>query len=356
MKVDRERVLAYRVAAQRLDRVSDLEILDIGVQDTPYGSARLALAARGASPDGATLVWGARGAPHLHRPEDLPGLATALWPLDDADARSRISSTQIKEGARLGLRAFAVTAEALRATVTGPMPKGEMSTAVSALVPESLTYDCVPCGARHISGGLLQQAGLAGGVRVETRGAKTFLAPIEDGAGVPGRAGGTRELVLAYLRLLGPASRADVAKYLGVGRAAVDRVWPDGLAGVEVEGRDLWLPADRVEALRSAPPPRLVRLLPPSDPYLLPRDRDLLVPDKARQAEVWRMLGNPGALLVDGEIAGVWRARKKGRARLEITVTAFGALSGGVRAAAEGEARRVADARDVAEVVLQFGT
>ena len=354
MKVDRTRVLAYRVTAQGLDRSGGDALLDIGVQDTPYGSAALALAARGIAPDAATLTWAARGAPHLHRTRDLTALAAALWPLDDADARARIPYTPIKEGAKLGLRAFTVTAEALRATVTGVMPKGEMSTAVSALVPGTLTYDCAPCGSRHISGGLLQQAGAAAGVRVEVRGAKTFLAPIDGWPGVPRQAEGTRDLVLAYLRLLGPAAPADVAKYLGAGRAAVERVWPEDLTEVEVGGRSLWLPADRAEALRSAPPPRLVRLLPPSDAYLLPRDRDLLVPDRARQGEIWRTPGSPGALLVDGEIEGVWRARKKGRTRLEITVTAFGTLSAEVRAAAEDEARRVAEARGIAEAVLKF--
>ncbi|MEV0730383.1 hypothetical protein [Polymorphospora sp. NPDC050346] len=51
IKVTRSRVLAYRVAAQRLDRAGGgdpaaLAVLDLGVQDTPYGSARQAVAAR----------------------------------------------------------------------------------------------------------------------------------------------------------------------------------------------------------------------------------------------------------------------------------------------------------------------
>ncbi len=360
MELDRRRVLAYRVAAQGLDRTApaeDAEVLGVGVQDTPYGSARLALAARATDigvPGTSTLVWAARGAPHLHRRADLAGLAAALWPIDDADARARIVASQIKEGARLGLAAFRATAEALRAAVDRPMPKGEVSAAVSAMVPEALTYDCGPCGSRHISGGLFQQAGLAGGVRVETRGAKTFLAPLEGRADVPEEAAGTAELVRAYLRLLGPAGRSDVARYLGVSNAVVERVWPEGLTEVRVGGRRLWLPADRADALRSAPEPRLVRLLPPSDLYLLPRDRDLLVPDRARQREVWKVLGNPGALLVDGEIEGVWRARKKGRTRLEITITGFGDVPGPVREAAESEARRVADVREVPEVAVRF--
>jgi len=150
--VDRGQVLAYRVAAQQLDRpdvaVEGLAVLDVGVQDTPYGSAVQALAARsvvpsGPAPDaGLVAIWSVRGAPHLHRPADLPALAAALWPLSDADATARISTTSIKEGAKLGLAAVAGAAQAMRDVVTGPMPKGEVSTAVSARVPESLTYPC----------------------------------------------------------------------------------------------------------------------------------------------------------------------------------------------------------------------
>ncbi|MEW2383422.1 crosslink repair DNA glycosylase YcaQ family protein [Micromonospora sp. NPDC047707] len=117
-EVDRRRVLGYRAAAQELHRpggrAADLAVAGLGVQDTPYGSARLALAARGVPPedDRLELVWSMRGAPHLHRRPDLPALATALWPLS-----------------------------------------------VSDRVPPELTYDCGPCAARHISGSLFQQAG-----------------------------------------------------------------------------------------------------------------------------------------------------------------------------------------------------
>jgi winged helix DNA-binding protein len=127
-----------------------------------------------------------------------------------------------------------------------------------------------------------------------------------------------------------------------------------GLGGGAYEGRRVWLPDETVDALRSAPAPRLVRLLPPSDPFLQARDRALLVPDKAHQAALWRVLGNPGALLVDGEISGVWRARVAGGAKLEVTVTPFHALSVANRAEVEDEAGGVAAARGATDVRVRF--
>ncbi|REE94985.1 DNA glycosylase AlkZ-like family protein [Thermomonospora umbrina] len=353
IEVDRTRVMAYRVEAHGLDRPVDGEpaVLDLGVQDTPPGTAAVALAARGwtAPEDGSTvLTWSTRGAPHLHRRADLTMLARALWPLSDADATARISSARIKEGAASGIAAFRAAAEAMREVVTGPMPKGEVSRAVSDLVPPELTYECAACAARHISGALFQQVGAAAGVQL-VPGRGTVLAPVEGSPGVPAEASGTDRLIEAYLRLLGPAAPAEAAKFLGTTVTALRPVWPEGLTEVRVDGLSRWLPADRLAALRDAPPPRGVRLLAAHDPFMQARDRDLLIPDKARHKAVWRPLGNPGALLADGEIRGTWRARMAGRTRLEVTVTPFEPLAAYTRAETEEQAARSATARGAAD-------
>ncbi|ROO86961.1 winged helix DNA-binding protein [Actinocorallia herbida] len=352
IEVDRSRVLAYRVAAHGFDRASEApEVLRLGVQDTPRGSALPALAARGASRDGLETVWSFRGAPHLHPRAGLPALAEALWPLDDADATGRISTAVIKEGAGLGLAAFTATAEAFRAAVTGPLAKGEVSTAVSAAVPESLTYWCATCGARHISGLLFQQAGLAGGVRVGAEGRRTVLAPLEPSFPVPSAARGTAELVRAYLRFHGPTTPAEAARFFGTKAGTIKKAWPGDLAEVRIDGHRAWLPADWVGDLVGAVPGDAVRLLPPGDPFLQARDRALLVPDKAREKEVWRALGPPGAVLAGTEIAGVWRAKTVGR-RLDLTVTPFEPLSAAAMKALEAEAATVAAARGASDVRL----
>lgn len=363
MRVDRARVMAYRMGALGLAgrtdrRPGDLAVLDLGVQEYTPGSTRVALAARTTADlddDRLLTVWATRGAPHLHREADLPHLAAALWPVSDADATARIQSAQIPDGMRLGIEAFRVTAEAMRRVVTHSMPRGEVSTAVSKLVPRSLTFDCRVCRARHIAGNVWQHAGLPGGVRVESRGRDAMLGPIERWAGVPDRNIGFGRLIALYLRMLGPATPAEVAKYFGSTATEMKTGWPDGLAEVCVDGRRTWLPETSVNDLVEAEKPAGVRLVPAMDALLQARDRDLLVPEPAHQKQVWRVLGNPGAVVIDGEVAGVWRAKTAGRKRVDLTVTGFRSLTAKQRAAIEAEAgKAVARARGAQSATVTY--
>ncbi len=353
MRVDRSRVLAYRVQAHQLHRVdarpSALRVLDLGVQDAA-GSARVALAARTTADlddDALETVWATRGAPHLIRRADLARLSAALWPLSDADATTRIMTTSIREGAKLGIAAFTAAATAMREVVTGPVPRGQVSTAVSARVPATLTYSCGPCKATHISGALFQQVGIFAGVRVEPLRSGAVLTPIAGRPPVPEVASGTGELLRAYLELHGPATLADAAKFVGTSGTALRAAWPDGLAEVEVDGRRAFLPEAALPALRDAPTPDGVRLLPPMDPLLQGRDRDVLVPDRARHAAIWRITGNPGVVLRGADIVGTWRPKLSG-GRLDVTVTVFDGPAAVNPAALEEEAARVAAARGAA--------
>lgn len=368
LDVDRGQVLAYRVAAHGLNRASrslhDLAVLDLGVQDTPPGSTRLALAARlpsesegGVVDDPAlALAWSIRGAPHLHRLADFPTLAAALWPLSEADATARLAGVgpRLRAAGVSGLAAVAAASDALRAVVTGPMTKGEMSAAVTERAPAALSAWCRGCQARHIFDTLLRLAALPAGIRIEPGRSPVRFAPLPGWPDPRPDPSVTAALVGAYLRLHGPASPAEVAAFLGTTRTEVGPVWPDGLAEVRIDGRRAWLPASRVAALREAAPPRLARLLPPGDPYLQARDRELLLPDKAHRAALWRVLSGPGAVLVDGEIAGVWRAKLGGKAGLDVTVSPFRDLSPSTRASVEDEADRIAAARGASAVQVRF--
>ncbi|WP_103336609.1 DNA glycosylase AlkZ-like family protein [Amycolatopsis sp. CA-126428] len=356
--MDRRQVLAHRIAEHGLHRsardVADLAVVRAGLQDSMRDTALLALAARldvPASPEDderLVLAWTLRGAPHYHLRSDLPEAIRALVPLDDADALARML-WQRKEMAATGLAATEVVftaAAALRKVVTKPMTKGAVSTAVTKALPPSFSRWCRGCQATHIQEQLMRIATPHAGVRLVAGASPATLAPLE-GRGrlrkTPDPAAATA-VIERYLRLNGPASPGEAAEFAGTARAVVDRTWPSGLASVRVEGKTRYLPEDRLSALENPPEPDLVRLLPPLDPFIQARDKALLVPDPARRKEVWRMLGNPGVLLADGDVAGTWRTKGSG-AKLTFTLTAFDPLRPAAREEAEAEAARVAAAR-----------
>jgi hypothetical protein len=97
-----------------------------------------------------------------------------------------------------------------------------------------------------------------------------------------------------------------------------------------------------------------VRLLPPYDPYLAFGDREALMPDRAYHKELWRVAGNPGVVLVDGEIAAAWKPKKAGK-RLRLELTPLRPLAAKELKAIEAEARILAPFRGAAaaEVVVR---
>lgn len=363
--VGREQVLAYRIAAQGLHRdtaarADRLAVLDLGVQDTSARSARLAFAARlrtdvdPLADRRYALAWTLRGAPHVHRAGDLRRLALALWPRDDADAAARIGGGTFLRGSGLaaldGLRA---AAEAMHAAVPEPTEKGTVSGEVTTRIPEPLALWCRGCDCTHIQDSVLRASALPAGLQIVPGRNPLTLTPIKDWPGIPRGQDGMPAFAAAYLRLLGPARPSEVGSFFAAKPTAVRATWPDGLAEVRVGGTAAWLPEADLDALRTAERREIVRLLPPLDPYLQARDRTLLVPENAHQKALWRILGNPGGLLVDGEIAGIWRARNKGKT-VAITVSPFGRLARRVRTAVEEEAQRVRTARDAEQVEVGY--
>jgi Winged helix DNA-binding domain len=378
LEVPRAAVLAVRAVAQGLDRraerARDVPVLDVGVQDSPPGSALLAFAARTATPDAAhwagdaelAVAWTLRGAPHVHRRDDLPALGRALWPHDDADAAARLAwnASRVAESGRAPLEALALTAQAVADVaaldpstldgtglppVEGPdgevgLGKGLLSREVTRRLPRELRRWCEPCRSEHVSDQLLRLAALPGGLAVVSS-APLVFGRVGDG-GVPSSGGDLAPLVRAYLRLFAPAAPADVKAFLGTTSAVVKAHWPDDAVPVRVDGRSAWaLPAE-VELLADPPRPPDVRLLPPNDLFLKAGDRDVLVPDTAERKAMFKVLGNPGVLLVDGVPAGVWRPKASGR-RLDVTVETFGPLPDRTRTRVTEEAERMATVRDL---------
>ncbi|QVQ50213.1 winged helix DNA-binding domain-containing protein [Spiractinospora alimapuensis] len=362
LEISRSQALAYRAHVQGLDRRTDsmdeLSVLDLGIQ-APSGSAvAAALGARlnqvpdpeGDAPWGVDhlTVWSFRGAPHLHRRADLPGLATALWPVGERDAWTRLTSERkaLGEAGIAGLDAFTAVAEAEReATAAGPIGRGDLSGQVTRSLPAAYRYFCRVCGTEHVYGNVFQLVGIFAGFSLVPGTTPAVVTPIENRWPVPEHAEGTAEVVTAYLRLHGPATLAEAAGFLGTSATALREVWPEDTVPVRVdtEGRKRWLPTAS-EALLSeveVPRPGTLRLLPPLDPWLQGRDREFLVPSTEHRKAVWRMLGNPGVAWLDGEVVGTWRAKTTAR-RLDLTVTAFQELP---RDALRDEAERLASAR-----------
>ncbi len=93
--------------------------------------------------------------------------------------------------------------------------------------------------------------------------------------------------------------------------------------------------------------------MPPYDVYLQLRDRLTIIPDKAQHKLVWGALGNPGVVLSDGEILGIWRPQKKGQ-RLLLTVTELQPVPPNVRAEIEAEATLFGPFRKSKAVEIEF--
>jgi len=151
---------------------------------------------------------------------------------------------------------------------------------------------------------------------------------------------GTRsELARRYLHALGPGTPARFAAWAGVSaRAAVSRfdALGESLVPVRTPIGDAFVLASDEALLRvpdGAPAP--ARLLPSGDLFYLLQgaDRELLVPDPDRRASLWTSRVWPGAVLVDGDVAGTWR-----RAGASVTVQPWRRLTREARAAVEAEA------------------
>jgi hypothetical protein len=388
LDVDRPAALAVRAQALGLTRsaqtAADVPGLALGVQDSPPGTARLAFSARvdGAGAVAAgwdadprlTVAWSLRGAPHVHRLDDLAALAGALWPHDDADAAARLAwnASRVRESGVLPLEAVRLTAEAVADVAALPaqdldwtgltpvetpdgepgLSKGVLSREVTRRLPQ-LGRWCEPCRTEHLSEQLLRLATLPGGL-VAVAGGPVVFAPLPGWSGVPKAPAGTADLVREYVRRYPPATPAAVKAFLGCTPAVAKAHWPADAVPVTVAGRPGWALPESLDALTAPPPPPDVRLLPPNDAFLKAGDRDVLVPDRGEQKAIWRILGSPGALLVDALPAGIWRARTSGR-KLSVTVEPFAPLPAGRRRALAAEAERMADVRGLVLDALTGG-
>ena len=406
MEVTRAQVLAFRVARSYLGArlpaqeagsptvrsragsvgVSVAAAMALGLRTTVASGPGAALAARVAAAGQDSLdaliaartvveVIGMRASPHLILTSDWAVLTAAALPAGDASLAAALDGLKRRGDpfARLTpTRALALATDAARESLAAePLDRGALSAAMTRLLPAELSPFCPACKSDHVGETLFRLAGAAGGYvrRVGVRGRASYCRPedwLGSGAVTP-RADilaaaaleeARNELTRRFLRAHGPSDSRGLAAWLGVLPADGAARWasfPDLRYPVTYQGRELWILAVDADALEiDAQSGSGVRLLPPYDPLLLTPDRATLVPDRGEQKELWRILGNPGAILARGRVAGGWRAAASGK-RLTLTLSTFAGWDRGELRAVRTEAARLAGARGMAlaDVVVE---
>lgn len=372
MRPDPQQVIAFRVAGHGLAR-REGSALDAAaswaLQDSPPGSAALAVAARAAEfePGGLeralehdkTLLatWNPRTALAVVPTREAASFLAALDPPDEASLHELVQRG-IPDQDMSPQAAVEATVAVIREALAGrTLSRDELHQALREQLPPSLLPWCEACQSHHARRWLLVAACLRGELCLAGRAGRqpAFARPADWlGAALPevDRDTAAAELVRRYLHRYGPSTPALLATWAGLPRAQAERAW--ALVGDELApaGGGWILEADR-ERFAVPASTEGMRLLPPGDPLLLDRDRDVLVADPARRKRVWSQIGSPGVLLADGRLAGAWRARKQGK-RLALTVEPFASLSKATRAQIDAEAEAVAPHRGCGSASVSY--
>lgn len=390
-EVPKQDVIAFRLRAHHLlDRVpgDELEVAAgaCGVQNSPPGSALLALHARVGDMTAETLEsavaqrtslllsWCMRGAPFFFPTGDAPVFTTGVLPQTEAAMRSFLPGV-VPAVDLLGIslretvdRCGAAVAERLagrRLTIS------ELGAEVAEDVGATLSPDQrvawlapgpyapgQPLGEAvvHFCVRLLTLQGLVClAAREGNRAPFVLLREWLDGPlPILDVDAARAELLRRYLHCYGPSTRADFATWTGLGVADTTAYWEllrDEVTPVPFNGTT-WLLAADADILRAPARPAGVRYLPPGDPYTQLRDRETIV-DPCYRSQVWKAVGAPGTVLVRGRIAGTWRPRRSGR-KLTLAVTTFTTLPERDREALRAEAAQVATLRGANTVAVEF--
>jgi len=320
LELTREQILAFRRAVGALDErlppgaESLRRAAWAGLTDSMPRAALLSIHARVAGVDSSawedpTLVqvWGPRFSAYVVAAEDAPIFTLGRFPVD-AKGRMRAETT----------------ASRLHDFLAGRrMTYGEAGHAMG-VHPNALRFGTT-----------------TGRILIRWEGARQPVVwTIPPPAISPAEA--RIELARRFLHVFGPATEASFARWAGMkppGAKAAFEAIAGSLVAVRTPIGDAWMLAEDEAAARVADPAAtggdVVRLLPSGDTYFLLQgaDRELLVPDARRRALLWTPRVWPGAVLLGGEIVGVWR-----RADADLTVEPWRKLSVRERGAVEAEA------------------
>lgn len=364
MHVDPDQVLAFRLARSGLAGRAARDLAEAAAcpaSDFAHDAALLALAARcgDVSREGylhavdvgdVVVAYALRGAIHALAPDDFALYGRALIAADEEELGGQLGRQVQRLLADEGMGAGEALEEVATATKdalmdAGPLDKNELHAALRDRVRPELLPWCRGCESHHVAPMLWRYATVKAGVRLDRERRYTL--------GESGDPPHARAAVRRFLGFYGPATPADFAAWAGLASPHARRLWGEvasELTEVEVGSRGGWLVRGDVDALESPPGAAGVRLLPPGDPYLQGPNRPLLAPEPGLRKRMFRPVASPGVVLHDGVLAGLWRARKKGR-KLQLSVEKLGRLT---RTAVQEEAQCLAALRgaEQADVVL----
>ena len=316
LEVTRDQILAFRRRAGSLDErmpagaASMRRAAWAGLQDSMPRAALLSIHARvaHARPDSwaapaLAQVWGPRFSAYVVPAEDAALFTLGRYP-DDARGRKVAEDTAARLHEYLDGRRLP---------------------------------DRDPAGALGIGNGI-RYAATTGTVRIRWEGARApTVWTVPRPAIEPWAA--RLELARRYLHVFGPTTAEAFAQWAGIGARQGGKAFAalgEELVMARTAIGDRLLLVDDEAAIRATPgSTAAARLLPSGDPFWLcwGADRELLVPDPRRRGELWTSRVWPGALLVDGELAGTWR-----RAGANVVIDPWRRLADGEREAVEAEA------------------
>ena len=237
-------------------------------------------------------------------------------------------------------------AEATRDALAGGrvLDKNELHEELRQRVSADYMPWCRSCGSHHVAPILWRYATVKAGARLDSRRRYTL--------GKPGRAPAAREAVRALPRP-STARRGRATSPSGRGSSSATPS-ASGTTSLPTSPRCRSARPRRGCSPTTSPPwsrrrpRRASACIPPGDPYLQKPNRPLLAPDDALRKRMFRPVASPGAVLKDGRLVGLWKAKAKGK-KSEITVEKLGRFA---RADVEEEAQRVAQLRGAAEAVV----
>ena len=387
-RVSAEQAVAFRLRGQHLDeRLPGKDLLRAagacGLQNTPPGAAALALHAR---VEGLTPQRVTRAVEHDKTLIQLWSLRAAEWvvPVRDMDVFTLGALPDDEEGLRYVLWGFTpqvldvigmdateavlAAADAVWEVLEGgdALTKRELGPAMTPHMPAALHPWLT---AERFAGWgslLLRPVALrgtlcfwpsAGRESKLTRTDKWLERPLPEVDEERTRTA-RAELVRRFLRCYGPAMPSYFGEWAGISLDHAKALWAllEGeLAGVQLEGRTRWALAEDLALLLSPPAAEGVRILPPSDPFMHFRDRETLLPDKKQHARIWRSGTTSGVIMVDGELAALWRPQKQGKRFVLHVEPLEGALDRGTVMRIEEEAQSLAPFRGCAAAEVRLG-